>query len=113
MPKSSSIDVPGTVELLHETLLSISSACAEFPVRISRTSIERMIRKGVRGVRLETLLVGHKRLTSREAIRRFLTLTQGEPPPPFRPGKQAGSQKKTEELRNRYGLPESGYTPPH
>jgi hypothetical protein len=68
---------PGSPALADETLITLDEACQQFPVRISRTCIERMIRRGARGAVLETLLIGCRRYTSKEAIRRFLVNSQG------------------------------------
>lgn len=62
-----------TPAILGETCLLIAEAGRHFPKRPSRETIERWIRKGVRGAILETVKVGGNRFTSKEAIVRFLT----------------------------------------
>ena len=64
------------IELVRETLVSISEATHRFPVKTSRPSVERYIRRGVRGVRLKTCYFGGRRWTSIEEIERFLAATQ-------------------------------------
>ena len=59
-------------ELLAENLVTLTAACGLFPVRCSRPAVERWIRRGSRGVVLESILVCGKRFTSREAIDRFV-----------------------------------------
>jgi hypothetical protein len=65
--------------LADETLIAMRAACSEFPVKISRACLERLIRKGTRGVRLETIFIANRRYTSREAIRRFIERSQNAP----------------------------------
>ena len=64
------------VELVRETLVSISEAIHRFPVKTSRPSVERYIRRGVRGIRLKTCYLGGRRWTSIEEIERFIAATQ-------------------------------------
>lgn len=51
--------------------ISLSEAAAILPGRPSLCSLHRWTRRGVRGVRLETLLVGGKRFTTAEALQKF------------------------------------------
>jgi hypothetical protein len=62
--------------LADETLISMQEAGNRFPVKISRSCLERLIRKGTRGVKLETIFIANRRYTSHEAIRRFIERTQ-------------------------------------
>jgi hypothetical protein len=62
----------GNLELLDETIVDIAEATQYFPVKISKPSIERYIRQGKRGVRLESILLVNQRFTSVEAIGRFV-----------------------------------------
>jgi len=55
-----------------EQLIPIMRAPERFPVTPSRTTMYRYIQGGVRGVQLETTMVGGRRYTSAEAIDRFL-----------------------------------------
>ena len=55
-----------------ETLLTVRQAGNEFPGRPSTQTIWRWMHKGVRGVVLESVLIGGHRYTSREAIGRFI-----------------------------------------
>jgi len=63
--------------LLAETLISIPRAAREMPGgRVNAATAWRWATHGVRGVVLETIVVGgRRRLTSREAIRRFVVAT--------------------------------------
>lgn len=54
-----------------ETLLSITEAAKRLPGRPNITTVWRWRNRGVRGVKLETILSGGRRFTSTEAIARF------------------------------------------
>ena len=58
-----------------EELIRFSAARSAFPGRdsIALQTLHRWRTQGVRGTKLETCLVGGLRMTSREAISRFLT----------------------------------------
>ncbi|NLX98218.1 MAG: DUF1580 domain-containing protein [Rhodopirellula sp.] len=58
---------------LGEQLLALGQAMHELPNRPSPSTAWRWYRKGIRGVRLETVVVGGRRYTSREALDRFLS----------------------------------------
>jgi hypothetical protein len=60
--------------LLSETLVPVAEACEEFPVRNSRQTLERWMRGGCRGVILESVTIGFRRFTSKEAIAVFCPL---------------------------------------
>ena len=92
--------------LLEETLVPLTAACKYFPVKCSRASIERWARKGSRTATLETILLGGRRYTSREAIKRFVRAqlqTEAE-----RPALTRGtmSKKDVETAARRFKLPE-------
>ena len=92
--------------LLEETLVPLTAACKYFPVKCSRTSIERWARKGSREATLETILLAGRRYTSREAIKRFVRSqlkTEAERPAPAR---GIMSKKDVEAATRRFGLPE-------
>lgn len=93
--------------LLEETLVTLTEACRCFPVRCSRSAVERWIRRGGRGAVLESVMLCGKRYTSKEAISRFLRAqlhVEDDRPEPKRGGK---SRKEIEEASRRFGLPES------
>ncbi len=54
-----------------ETLVSLTDAAKRLPGRPNITTVWRWRNRGVRGVKLETVLSGGRRFTSLEAIRRF------------------------------------------
>ncbi len=63
------------IDLSQEDLLSLSEACAALPridgKRPHTSTIWRWCKKGVRGVHLEHVRLGHRICTSREALSRF------------------------------------------
>ena len=71
-------------ELLEgdEELLHLSQACKKFRPPISRPTIERIIRIGVRDVVLRTVLVGSRRYTTSSEIKRFTLAQLQNPVPP-------------------------------
>jgi len=99
-------------ELLEESLLSLTAACKVFPVKCSRPALERWIRRGSRGVVLESILICGKRFTSREAVQRFIRqqLQVGAERPPPKTGSK--SRKEIEAAAKKYGLPEPLETHP-
>jgi hypothetical protein len=69
------IAVGMTIDVQSETLVSFSEARSAFPGidrRLSLATLHRWRLNGVRGVKLETVLIGGLRYTSREAIARFI-----------------------------------------
>jgi len=62
-----------SIDFESETIITIGEGCRAFPPNgISDATMARWIQKGVKGVKLETLLIGGRRVTSREAICRFI-----------------------------------------
>ena len=63
------------IDLSQEDLLSLSEACASLPridgKRPHISTVWRWCRKGIHGVRLEHVRLGHRICTSREALSRF------------------------------------------
>ena len=70
--------IPEYPELLEEMLVALSEAHKHFPkgVSVSRPSIERLWRRGQRGIVLKTVFLVGRRYTSAEEIQRFLIATQ-------------------------------------
>jgi hypothetical protein len=63
----------------REHLLSMTDATKLLPGRPNVATLWRWRTAGCRGHRLETILFGGRRYTSREAIARFLAQINGEP----------------------------------
>ena len=55
----------------HEELLFMTVAAKSLPSRPNVATLWRWRTAGCRGVRLETVLIGGRRMTSREALARF------------------------------------------
>lgn len=68
-----------SIDVNSEDLLTLRDARSEFPGgrRLGLATIQRWRLHGVRGVKLETLLIGGSRYTSREAIARFIAAQNG------------------------------------
>jgi Protein of unknown function (DUF1580) len=65
-----------SIDLYEETLVSLAEAVCLLPGRRPHSStLWRWYRRGVHGVRLETVVVGGRRFTSRAAIERFIQRT--------------------------------------
>lgn len=61
----------------HKPFISLSEACKLFPNgRVSRSSLERWWRKGVRGAVLKTYLIGSRRYTTKGDIEMFVESQQ-------------------------------------
>ena len=62
-------------DFLAEQVLTIAEAVKVLPTRPSVHTLWRWSQKGLRGVRLETWLIGGRRVTSVEAVQRFISAT--------------------------------------
>lgn len=65
-----------TIDVKTETVVSFSDARSAFPGdrRVSLATLHRWRQRGIRGITLETFLIGGLRYTSLEAIDRFIAL---------------------------------------
>ena len=96
-----------SIDPTNETLIPFNSAREAFPggKRLSLATLHRWRLHGVRGTRLETILIGGSRYTSAEAIARFIgNQNPAESPEPAITGKQ---RLKMTETANRI-LAEAG-----
>jgi len=69
------------IDTISETLLTLPSAtmCVPGKSTVSVATMQRWRKRGVRGVVLETILIGGSRYTSLQAISRFIdALNAGE-----------------------------------
>ncbi len=64
-----------TIDLSSEHLLSLAEAAKTLPGRPHSSTIWRWHSRGVRGIRLETVVIGGRRFTSRESLERFARRT--------------------------------------
>ena len=75
--------IKGFMDLLTEELITLGVAADELPrvngAPIHHATVRTWARVGLHGIKLETVCVGGRRLTSREAVKRFLVdLNAGE-----------------------------------
>ena len=63
------------IDIATEAIVSIPEAPQHLPGQPHASTIFRWGTRGVRGVLLETCLVGGRRYTSREALQRFIQAT--------------------------------------
>jgi hypothetical protein len=73
------------IDISSERLLTFTEAAKLLPGNVHLSTLHRWRLSGTRGVKLESCLVGGKRLTSAEALQRFAERTtaaaNGEPEP--------------------------------
>jgi hypothetical protein len=69
--------------LLDEGVMTVVKAAEMEGIRISSKTALRWCMRGVHGVRLESVKIGGRRLTSRAALRRFIAATQEQSVPPL------------------------------
>lgn len=63
------------IDVYQEDVFPIKKSPAEIPGRPHISTVIRWWQRGVRGVHLETILIGGIRYTSRQAIQRFIEAT--------------------------------------
>jgi len=74
------------IDFQHDELLTLTEAAALLPSarrgrKVNATTIGRWAKHGIRGVKLESILVGCARKTTREALQQFFrALAKGEAP---------------------------------
>ena len=81
-----------------ETLIPFNAAREAFPggKRLALQTLHRWRLHGVRGTKLETILIGGSRFTSAEAIQRFIAAQNpAESPEPAITGKQRATMAET------------------
>jgi hypothetical protein len=66
------------IDVEREDLLSLSDAAALIPTKPSPSTLQRWRIYGVRGHKLETVLIGGLRYTSKQAVTRFLSWPESE-----------------------------------
>ena len=93
------------IDISSEQMLSLSQASKYLPGRPHASSLWRWYRRGVRGVQLETAVIGGRRFTSVEALERFAAATtaaaDGHPAPARTPRRR---ERKIEAAERRLGL---------
>lgn len=80
------------IDVDAEDIITLGEACRAVPPKgVSPATMARWIQKGVRGgKRLETILIGGRRLTSKEALARFYAAQNASesPAPMFTPSQR-------------------------
>ena len=97
-----------SIDVEFETLVQFPEARSAFPGdrRVSLATLHRWRLKGVRGVKLETTLIGGLRYTSKEAIVRFIA-AQNADDAPVSPG-ITPAQRRVQALAAQLALQEAG-----
>jgi Protein of unknown function (DUF1580) len=68
------------IDLAAESLLTLREAAESLPGGTHTSTLHRWRRLGVRGHKLETVVIGGRRFTSREALQRFAQATTNAAP---------------------------------
>lgn len=91
-----------------ESLLSLTEAAQTLPGRPNVTTVWRWRNRGVRGVTLETVCIGGRRFTSREALARFCAATtaaaDGVPVPAETPRQRSRAIERAERRATELGV---------
>ena len=94
--------------MINEALLSLAAAGRTLPGKPHLSTLHRWRLRGVRGVRLETVLIGGRRYTSVEALERFservTTAADGEPAPQRTNRQRAAAISRAERELDRAGI---------
>lgn len=69
--------MPAMIDLFGEQVITLAEASQLLPTRPTLQTLWRWRQKGVRGARLETALIGGRRVTSVESLQRFFAATSG------------------------------------
>jgi hypothetical protein len=70
------------IDIHTEKLQTLTEAARLLPDRPHVSTLYRWAQRGVKGVRLETVVVGGRRYTSVEALQRFAQRLTADPSPP-------------------------------
>ena len=90
------------MQILQENMLTLPQAAKLIPGRsgtgVGVSTVWRWVLTGCRGQRLESCMVGGSRMTSQEAIERFLAAINGTTPAQLPANRQAAIAKAEREL---------------
>lgn len=100
-----SVRIFDSPRVLDEEPISLTEACRAFPRKCSRSTLERWIREGTRGVRLESAVMGNQRFTSKKAIKRFLLAQQNQGEESCVEVRSSMTPKEINEKSKKYDLP--------
>lgn len=68
------------MNIANETIISMTEAARMIPGRPTTATVWRWTTRGVAGIKLESLKIGGRRLTSREAVERFMAACDASDP---------------------------------
>jgi hypothetical protein len=95
------------IDIQTETVIGIGAGCREFPPNgVAGATMARYIQKGIGGIKLETIKIGGRRYTSKEAIARFIAAQnadEGTAAPAITP-----AQRRRQSEAARQALQEAG-----
>ena len=63
------------IDLLEDTLLTLADAAASYKKRLHVSTLHRWRLRGIRGIKLETILIGGVRYTSTRSLQEFAEKT--------------------------------------
>jgi hypothetical protein len=90
--------------LQGESLITLAEAAADFGGRsVSLSTVKKYVYRGVDGLKLESISIDG-RLTSKEAICRFIARRQNRGHLPVKPRGEQWSQARVEETLRRHGI---------
>ena len=97
------------IDTASERLLSLREVSASLSTRPHVCTVWRWVQKGVRGIRLQTTVIGGRRFTSAEKLAEFIAATtaaaDGSPPPTRTPRQRQRAIERAEaELLARAGI---------
>ena len=96
------------MDIKGEALLTFIEAAAFLPRRPNLSTLHRWRLRGVRGVRLETCLIGGRRFTSKEALDRFsaaaTAAADGEAPPARTPRQRDAAVRAADNELDKAGI---------
>ncbi len=71
-----------SIDFDSENIITLAEACRRVPPDgVSTATMARWIQRGVRGARLETIVIGGRRLTSIESLSRFFAAQNADDAP--------------------------------
>ncbi|MFO1032190.1 MAG: DUF1580 domain-containing protein [Planctomycetota bacterium] len=104
MKTSSSCPSLAAQRLLDEGLVLVVKAASDVGISISSKTAIRWCLNGVRGVRLESVKIRGRRMTSRPAFARFVAATQPKEADPSAPSPVAMNTDDAEQVLRAFGL---------
>ena len=67
-----------SIDVFNEETLNLNKAAGLLPERPHASTLWRWYKRGLRGIKLETIVIGGVRHTSKEALQRFIDRTTAE-----------------------------------